>query len=513
MGETTAATLRSETPLDGDAGRATFRPTSPGRDHLYSDAAARCKFAGNTKSVATSPPPRSSARALSDRGKDRRGVTVNGTASATVFHVRQLDCVLDGRQRVLRPTSALMRLFETLLGRLVFAMRIPRICLVSRIGVLALAAGGLMSSSSATPQAPGSTVPPPTIGAAAESDSAATASRASRLARRTKILEGEAVGEQGARVWARSQGWTSISDGTDKLLRQGLDQVYRGSDGVIHAVEAKGNAGRVIDAYGYRQGSPEWAVRAAHRTLLSARASAAERLGAREVIRAARNGRLNVHVVRTVTGEGTAALESSAASNFAARRLADDAIDGLRRSGAWLRPVAVRSATRAGSGTLMSGRAVTRFAWPVAVVAEVAIRVPAYVETERQFGAGEISQEYRELVHARNAAGAVGGFAGAWAGAITGAAAVAKLGAAVGTGVAPGPGSGAGVGVGAIVGGIGGGIIGYYFGEQAAEAAAVSAVQAIHSCGTTLKKIGEEAWTITESFFDESRRRLSAICN
>lgn len=83
-------------------------------------------------------------------------------------------------------------------------------------------------------------------------------------------------------------------DGTNSTLRQGFDQVYR-SGNVMHVIEANGGSSRLPEAYGYLQGSPQWAVKAAERTLLSQNASPAEREAARAVLRAAQSGNLYVH--------------------------------------------------------------------------------------------------------------------------------------------------------------------------------------------------------------------------
>ena len=75
----------------------------------------------------------------------------------------------------------------------------------------------------------------------------------------------EKLGEGGARAFARQRGWQPLFDGTTRTLTQGRDQVWRSADGVIHVIEAKGGGSRLNNAYGYRQGTPEWAVRSAAR--------------------------------------------------------------------------------------------------------------------------------------------------------------------------------------------------------------------------------------------------------
>lgn len=328
-----------------------------------------------------------------------------------------------------------------------------------------------------------------------------------------RVALAEQIGEEGARALAKSRGWMPLMDGTNSVLRQGLDQVYRDVDGIIHVVEAKGGGSPLGRAYGYVQGTPEWAVKAAERTIKSPVASAIEKEASKSVLKAACNGNLKVHVVRTnhVLGEPTAAtLEETVRAADGAAALARPALDALTQDAVAaveqeskvggklpdsLRKAMAESASEANSAARYGGKAapetadavatlskvgpvVSKAALPIAAAIELDLRVSKGTEIEHQFATGELSQEQREVEHAKNVAGAAGGWAGAWAGAELG----AIVGGSGGTCITPGPGTAVGAAVGTIAGGIGG----YIGGEAAAEAAAEWAVNQLHIAGTTI---------------------------
>ena len=114
-----------------------------------------------------------------------------------------------------------------------------------------------------------------------------------------RVLLAEELGEEGGRAFAASKGWLPIYDGTAASMIHGPDQVYRAADGTIHLIEAKGGTSPLSKGYGFPQGSSEWAVESSKRVLRTASATEAERQGARAVIEAAAEGRLEVHVIRT----------------------------------------------------------------------------------------------------------------------------------------------------------------------------------------------------------------------
>lgn len=105
------------------------------------------------------------------------------------------------------------------------------------------------------------------------------------------------------------------------------------------------------------------------------------------------------------------------------------------------------------------GRVAGKALMPVGSAIDSAYRLRDAQAVEQQFGSGQITQQEREIEHAKNAAGLAGGWSGALAGAEVG----ATTGGAIGTVVAPG----LGTAVGAAVGGAAGGVAGYFAGETA----------------------------------------------
>lgn len=301
-----------------------------------------------------------------------------------------------------------------------------------------------------------------------------------------RITLSEQLGEYGARAFAKSKGYEVIMDGTGKTLSQGPDQVYRALDGTVHVLEAKGGSGQLGHAYGYPQGSSEWAVESAKRVLASPMASATEKDAAEAILQAAKEGRLYVDVIRTshVLGEPVAAvLEQSVHSTEGASSIASAALDELT-----VAPIEVidgaAQATASSCSTVLETAGTV--AIPEAIAIDGALRVRQAVLTERQFASGKITVEQREVAHAQNIAGMAGGWGGAWAGTELG----AMGGGAAGTAVVPGPGTA----VGAVVGGAAGGVAGYIGGRAAAEAAAAWAVTRVHAVATTVSKAASSAW-------------------
>jgi hypothetical protein len=301
----------------------------------------------------------------------------------------------------------------------------------------------------------------------------------------------EQLGDEGARTFAKAKAWTPVFDGTGRGLVQGPDQVYLGSDDLVHVIEAKGGSGQLGQAYGHPQGSSEWSVEAAKKVLRHSNATEAEQRGAQLILEAAAKGKLQVHVVRTshVLGEPTVAvLEQTVKCSDDAARLAQSALDDIARAATHGIDDAARAAddvARAAAEGSTVAKTVAKVALPVAVAVDAGLRVREGVETEQRFAAGEITLQQREVAHARNAAGMAGGWAGAWAGAELGAAG----GAAAGTAVAPGPGTA----IGGVVGGVAGGVAGYFGGEAAAAAAAEWAVDKVHEAGTTVSETAHSA--------------------
>ncbi|MCA9281435.1 MAG: hypothetical protein H6812_08910 [Phycisphaeraceae bacterium] len=306
----------------------------------------------------------------------------------------------------------------------------------------------------------------------------------------------EQLGEAGAREYARARGWTPLVDGTASTFRQGFDQVWQDAAGLVHVVEAKGGTSALNSGYGFRQGTAEWAVKAAEATIKSPSASEAERSAAKRVLQAAKRGEMQVHVIRTphVLGEpGAAVVEATKKTSSAATKLAKNAIKALSKNGVVFASATKRSARLAGV------RGAARVAAPVALAIEARERIGRAREIEDAFESGTIDEKEREVQHAQNAGGAAGGWAGAWAGASAG----AWAGGAAGS-VVPGPGTVIGAGAGAIAGGV----VGYFAGEEAGAYAARVVVRQVHDAGTT---VAEVLGTVGDSIVDAADAVGSAV--
>lgn len=306
-----------------------------------------------------------------------------------------------------------------------------------------------------------------------------------------RVKLAEELGEAGARRFASVKGWKPVFDGVGRTIAQGPDQVYRGVDDVIHVIEAKGGTSPLSRAFGHPQGTPEWAVESAKNVLHSNKAAAAEKTAAREVLKAARQGKLTVHVIRTkhMLGEPTAAvLEKSMnctdeAATLARAAIARNAkpIQASSKASAQVTDDVARSAddvARAGSKTGSKlVRGATKGAVVVGAVVDVGFRAKDAVDVEKQYQAGAITVQQREIAHVKNAAGMAGGWGGALAGAKVGALGGGAVGTACG---------GVGAPVGAVAGGVAGGVAGYIGGEAAAEVAAEWTMKKVHQTGSTI---------------------------
>lgn len=259
--------------------------------------------------------------------------------------------------------------------------------------------------------------------------------------------------------------------------------------------------------YGYRQGTPEWAVKAAEKTLGNHAATEVEKAAARSVLNAASEGKLSVHVIRTehVLGKPTRTVwESMSKCTWEAENLAKSALESLRgytvpkyasstphtsystdlsvpkytsstphtTSGYGAAKSAVQTASKTGEAASQTGqviRTVTEGAAVVAVAADVGYRGYEAYQTEQMYQNGQISNHERVKSHVQNGAGWAGGMTGAVVGAETGAAAGAAIGSVVPL---------VGTAIGGAFGGICGGIGGYFLGDKAASAGAGAAMDA-----------------------------------
>jgi hypothetical protein len=218
----------------------------------------------------------------------------------------------------------------------------------------------------------------------------------------------------------------------------------------------------------YPQGSAEWAVESAKRVLRSAKATPQQETAAQEILKAASQGSLEVHVVRTshVLGEPTAAvLEQSVKTSEKSIGLAKEALRSLERGATQGGSNAFRTGTEAvedlgksadgATKAAGNGGRVLRGAAKAAVVVgigvDVGLRANDAANVEREFANGKITQHDRVVKHARNAGGFVGGWTGAYGGAESGAIAGGAVGAMFG-----GVGAPIGAPIGAAIGGIGG---------------------------------------------------------
>ncbi|MBC7351935.1 MAG: hypothetical protein H5U08_06210 [Thermogutta sp.] len=344
----------------------------------------------------------------------------------------------------------------------------------------------------------------------------------------------EKIGEEGARAYAKSRGYEPIFDGVGRTIPQGLDQVYRDPrTGEIVVIEAKGGTSPLGRAYGYEQGTKQWAIKSAERMAINPKASAVERKAGVEVIKAALRNDLRVEVVRTehvlgrpvrvilesvhrssecaeevralaqaamerlrltglvveelprrttVSGESTEKVGSVARGMETLTKALPEAAEEIKQAGRVGRGAvaaeegvlqATRGTARAAEAVEMAAAAskaeraisglgkAARAAGPVAAALDVGVRIYRSHEVEEAYQKGEITREQRNLEHAKNVTGCVGGWAGAWAGAELG----GSAGAAIGTAICPG----VGTAIGGAVGGIAGAIGGYWAGEKGAE--------------------------------------------
>jgi hypothetical protein len=305
-----------------------------------------------------------------------------------------------------------------------------------------------------------------------------------------RVQLAEHIGEEGARRFAKSRGWMTIFDGFEKGIAQGPDQVYMAADGLVHVVEAKGGTGQLGHAYGHQQGSSEWAVESARSTLQRPAATTTQKAAAKWILDAAKDGRLQVHVIRTSHTLGipdAPSLERSLLVSSEAKKLALSGLDEIVGTTAGVaatplppisrsasKPPSIPKATTARAATARaSGLAsisddlvspvlssVTKAAGPVAIAVDAVVRIGEVGEAERLCSEGQITPGERDRVVSRN----VVGFAGSAAGAAGG----AYGGAAIGTMICPGFGTMIGAFIGTLFGSASGGACGEVIGEAMA---------------------------------------------
>jgi hypothetical protein len=173
----------------------------------------------------------------------------------------------------------------------------------SVIGVALLATSLVSPQLPAVPLAPSSSSSAGAAGAVAGAV-AATRPTAQQLAyyltpldERTGLIE--LLGEKGAEEYAAKQGWRPLMRSGDKVLRQGIDQLYVSPDGTVVGVEAKGGVSRLKEGYGSKQGTPEWAAKAAESTAMNPRESEVARQANKQALEAMRDGKFKMATLRT----------------------------------------------------------------------------------------------------------------------------------------------------------------------------------------------------------------------
>jgi hypothetical protein len=183
----------------------------------------------------------------------------------------------------------------------------------------------------------------------------------------------EEVGEEGAKKYALHIGYEPIFQGKPGK-GMGFDQVYRDGNR-IKVIEAKGGRSSTQSFRGGHQGTIEYSKDVAERTLKSPATSAEEKKAATEVLKAARESRLDVEVVRTEHVQGRPTItrvEKVVGPEGPVRLSVDEARSALLRTpgmaNAWVREVG-------GASSDLNLRELLRQARPVARSANLALWV------------------------------------------------------------------------------------------------------------------------------------------
>lgn len=299
----------------------------------------------------------------------------------------------------------------------------------------------------------------------------------------------EEIGERGAKDFAQNRGWDPILTKAEKSAGhpQGFDQVWQGNDGKIHVIEAKGGESYLSTGKSGTQGTTEWCVKAAEKTLKNHAATEAEKSAARTVLKAASNGNLDIYVVQTPHVQGAAGntvckevgectQEATRLSrNLMSRNTAQSFESGAevfsRNASYSVETVGkgVSKTAKSATQSLTKASTAVEMAAGVGLAVDAGLRAKDAYDTEQRYRNGEIDNHERVVSHVKNGAGMAGGWGGAAAGGYAGATGGAAAGAAVGS-VVPVVGTAIGGAVGGAIGGVGGAIGGYFFGEKAAEA-------------------------------------------
>ena len=121
-----------------------------------------------------------------------------------------------------------------------------------------------------------------------------------------RVAIAQTIGEEGVERYAAEQRLRTLLGPRGRSTPIGPDSVYwNRSSGRVRVLEAKGGASAQQWTYGSLQGTNANTVRSARGVLVRSDASAAERLQAARVIKAAQKGHLETAVVRTPHVQGT----------------------------------------------------------------------------------------------------------------------------------------------------------------------------------------------------------------
>lgn len=291
---------------------------------------------------------------------------------------------------------------------------------------------------------------------------------------------GEQIGERGGRELAREMGMEAIFDGTSgKGIPQGPDQVYRARNGHIAVFETKANSSPKNKGYGFVQGSVEHTLKSAEYVLKSSRASEAQKRAAREILKAAANGKLDVYIIRTFHVQGKitkTVIEQVMRCSKMHQAMAKSIIEALESCGIYVygrvgkkaggvpatttpstKPA--KGAPKPGAGTKASTKILRSAGVGIGIALDGGVRCVQSYNVEQAYKEGRITDNERLVAHGENAAGAVGGWCGAAAGGKAGTAAGAALGSFFGP---------IGTAVGGVTGGLTGAVCGYMAGDATA---------------------------------------------
>lgn len=175
----------------------------------------------------------------------------------------------------------------------------------------------------------------------------------------------EEIGEEGARKYARQVRYDPLYEGKPGK-GMGFDQVYRDGER-IKVIEAKGGGSPLRTYRGHEQGSLEYTKEVAEWTIRSPATDAKQKDVAKEVLQAAKEGRLDVEVVQTLHDKGrptsTRVVQSFGPNGSKVPTITEirsTLMRGPGVAGAWLRSMPASVSTMDLRNWLKGGEAVAR---------------------------------------------------------------------------------------------------------------------------------------------------------